>query len=108
MTILEMLQQSAVLTLLGMTVVFLFLWLMIICVNVVGKLVHKMGWDKDVYPQSNRTPKNASGTVKPEITAAITGAVTEYKKKDRVGHEYGVHHLLGSIDCLGYCPRGSL
>jgi oxaloacetate decarboxylase gamma subunit len=48
MTILEMLEQSAVLTFLGMAVVFLFLWLMIICVNLTGRLIHQMGWDKDI------------------------------------------------------------
>jgi Na+-transporting methylmalonyl-CoA/oxaloacetate decarboxylase gamma subunit len=37
MTITEMFEQSAILTVLGMTVVFIFLWLMIICVNLVGK-----------------------------------------------------------------------
>jgi oxaloacetate decarboxylase gamma subunit len=37
MTILEMLEQSLILTILGMAVVFAFLWLMIICVNWVGK-----------------------------------------------------------------------
>jgi oxaloacetate decarboxylase gamma subunit len=51
MTIVEMLQQSAVLTMLGMAVVFAFLWLMIICVTWVGKVVHQLGLDKDVLPQ---------------------------------------------------------
>jgi Na+-transporting methylmalonyl-CoA/oxaloacetate decarboxylase gamma subunit len=36
MTIFEMLQQSAVLTILGMTVVFVFLWIMVVCVNLSG------------------------------------------------------------------------
>ena len=48
MTIAEMLEQSAILTFLGMTVVFVFLWIMIICINAVGKIVHKMGWDSDI------------------------------------------------------------
>ncbi|MDR0583070.1 MAG: OadG family protein [Treponema sp.] len=48
MTITEMLEQSALLTVLGMAIVFAFLWFMIICVNVTAKLVHKMGRDKDV------------------------------------------------------------
>jgi oxaloacetate decarboxylase gamma subunit len=78
MTIMEMLQQSAVLTLLGMAIVFAFLWLMIICVNWVGKLVHALGLDKDVQPSNNETP---------EITAVITGAVTEYRKKEQEHHE---------------------
>ena len=82
MTIMEMLQQSAVLTVLGMGVVFIFLWLMIICISLVGKIIHKMGLDKDIeqpkYPQQQKP----SGTITPEITAAISAAVTEHQKKE--------------------------
>ena len=46
MTIIEMLEQSALLTVLGMAIVFAFLWFMILCVNLTAKLVHKMGWDR--------------------------------------------------------------
>jgi oxaloacetate decarboxylase gamma subunit len=77
MTILEMLQQSAVLTILGMTIVFVFLWIMIVCVNLTGKLIHKMGWDKDIEQQ-----KKPSGTVSPEIIAAISTSIAEYQKKE--------------------------
>ena len=82
MTILEMLQQSAVLTVLGMAVVFVFLWLMIVCVNLAAKLIHKMGWDKDIDQMEYRPPQKSGGTVPPEITAAITAAVSEYRKKE--------------------------
>jgi Na+-transporting methylmalonyl-CoA/oxaloacetate decarboxylase gamma subunit len=41
MTILEMLKQSAILTLLGMTIVFVFLWVMIGCVSMAGRLTHR-------------------------------------------------------------------
>jgi oxaloacetate decarboxylase gamma subunit len=68
MTIAQMLQQSAVLTLLGMIVVFAFLWLMIICVNAVGKLVHLLAWDKDLRPQEEKLKKSAGA------------AVTQYRK----------------------------
>jgi oxaloacetate decarboxylase gamma subunit len=82
MTIFTMLEQSAILTVLGMLVVFVFLWLMIICVNVVGKLISGMGWDKDVYPQKSETPKNTGGTIAPKVTAVISAAVTEYRKQE--------------------------
>jgi oxaloacetate decarboxylase gamma subunit len=83
MTIVKMLEQSALLTALGMAVVFAFLWFMVVCVNLTAKLVHKMGWDKDVtQPQDVPAQKNAAGTARPEITAAITTAVTEYRKKE--------------------------
>jgi oxaloacetate decarboxylase gamma subunit len=84
MTIIEMLQQSALLTILGMTVVFVFLWIMVICVNATGKLIHKLGWDKDVRPPENTTKPAGGGTtpaVSGEVTAAISAAVTEYRKQ---------------------------
>jgi oxaloacetate decarboxylase gamma subunit len=80
MTIIEMLQQSAILTLLGMAVVFMFLWLMIICVNMTGRLIHRMNWDMDVRPQEPAISAQNDGTAAPEIAAAITAAVTEYRK----------------------------
>jgi oxaloacetate decarboxylase gamma subunit len=79
MTISEMLQQSAILTILGMAVVFVFLWFMIICVNLVGKIISKSGLDKDTL--KTETPKNANKN--PEITAAITAAVTECRKEEQ-------------------------
>ena len=79
MTIIEMLKQSGVLTALGMGVVFIFLWLMIICVHLTGKLIHKLGWDKDIEQQGYKPPQK-TGAVSPEITAAISAAVTEYQK----------------------------
>jgi oxaloacetate decarboxylase gamma subunit len=81
MTIPEMLEQSALLTVLGMVIVFLFLWIMIICVNLTGRLFHKTGLDKDT-PDSETAPrKGPGGAVKPDIIAAITAAVREYRKK---------------------------
>jgi oxaloacetate decarboxylase gamma subunit len=81
MTILEMLGQSGVLTLLGMGVVFGFLAIMIICVDLTGKLIHAIGADKDVLPGKAPAaapagnPANAGAT-----TAAITAAVAQYQK----------------------------
>jgi oxaloacetate decarboxylase gamma subunit len=83
MTISEMLQQSALLTVLGMTIVFVFLWLMIICMNITAKIIHALGLDKDVQTPKNGTSAKPQGAVRPEITAAITGAVTEYQKKEQ-------------------------
>jgi oxaloacetate decarboxylase gamma subunit len=81
MTITEMLEQSGILTLLGMAVVFAFLWVMIVCVNLVGKLVHRLGWDQDILQTEKETPKSKNKAVTPEITAAISAAVTEYRTK---------------------------
>ncbi|MDR3355850.1 MAG: OadG family protein [Spirochaetaceae bacterium] len=82
MTILEMLQQSAILTLLGMTVVFVFLWVMIICVSLTGRLIHRMGWDKDLHPQKSPAASGAQN-ISPEIVAAISAALTEHRKQNK-------------------------
>ena len=42
MTALEMLEQSAILTVLGVGVVFSFLLIMIICVTLMGKIIRKV------------------------------------------------------------------
>jgi oxaloacetate decarboxylase gamma subunit len=79
MTIVEMLEQSVVLTILGMAVVFAFLWLMIVCVNLMGKVIHKIGLDKDV--NQAQAPAARTGTP-PQVTAAISAAVNEYRKTE--------------------------
>jgi sodium pump decarboxylase gamma subunit len=80
MTIAEMLEQSAILTVLGMTVVFVFLWLMIVLMNLTAKIIRKFGWDKDV--QAPPVPGPQSGA-SPQVTAAIGAAVTEFRKTEK-------------------------
>jgi oxaloacetate decarboxylase gamma subunit len=77
MTIGEMFQQSAILTVLGMGTVFAFLWIMIVSINVVGKLVHSLGLDKEAPPK-NKTANRKNDSS--EVTAAVTAAITEYRK----------------------------
>ena len=74
MTILEMLQQSAVLTILGMAIVFSFLWIMIVCINMAGKLF--LLTDRGATEHDAKT----AASVPPEHIAAIAAAVTEYRK----------------------------
>ncbi|MDR2094621.1 MAG: OadG family protein [Treponema sp.] len=81
MTIMEMLEQSAILTVLGMAVVFVFLWIMIVCINVTGRAIHRMGLDKDVQPPPAHPPASQAGTP-PQVTAAISAAVNEYRKNE--------------------------
>jgi oxaloacetate decarboxylase gamma subunit len=81
MTIVEMLGQSGILTVLGMGVVFLFLVIMVICVNITGKIIHAIGADKDVYPPESGNSEQTANPVKTTaVAAAITAAVTEYQK----------------------------
>jgi oxaloacetate decarboxylase gamma subunit len=81
MTIMEMLEQSGILTVLGMAVVFLFLWIMIVCVNMVNKIIHRLGLDKDVQEPPAYAPAAPVGN-QGQITAAITAAVNEYRKTE--------------------------
>jgi oxaloacetate decarboxylase gamma subunit len=82
MTIVEMLEQSGVLTLLGMGVVFSFLAILIVAVTLVGKFIHAIGADKDLnQPAKTGTGAPANSAAKATaVTAAITAAVTEYRK----------------------------
>jgi oxaloacetate decarboxylase gamma subunit len=82
-----MLEQSGVLTLLGMGIVFGFLIILIVSVTVMGKIIHALGVDKDVAgtPASGSASGSAgaSGAAKATaVAAAITAAVTEYRKTE--------------------------
>ena len=80
MTIFDMLGQSGTLSLLGMGVVFGFLFIMVIAVTLTGKIVHALGADKD----TTQAPKPAAGTAAKStaVAAAITAAVNEYRKNE--------------------------
>jgi oxaloacetate decarboxylase gamma subunit len=87
MTIMDMLEQSGVLTLLGMGIVFGFLVILIVCVTLAGKFIHAVGADKDVSaPPRAPSPAQAGssgGTAAAgngALTAAISAAVNEYQK----------------------------
>ena len=86
MTILEMLEQSAILTVLGVGVVFLFLIIMIICVSLMGKIIHYLESGKNIQVQEAATQDSTTATQATNkvengpIIAAITAAVTEYRK----------------------------
>ena len=81
MTIAEMLGQSGVLTILGMSVVFGFLAVMIVCVSLTGKLIHAIGADKDVIQSAAPVSAPDSGVANAgAVTAAIAAAVAEYQK----------------------------
>ena len=82
MTILEMLGQSAVLTILGISVVFGFLAIMVFCVSALGKFFQAREAAsgmaaQPVNPPSSQpgAPENSSGKI-----AAISAALNEYRK----------------------------
>jgi oxaloacetate decarboxylase gamma subunit len=78
MTIPEMFVQSGALAALGMTMVFGFLVIMVICVTLTGKIIHAVGADKDTQPAA-RASSSASAD-SGALTAVISAAVTEHRK----------------------------
>jgi oxaloacetate decarboxylase gamma subunit len=77
MTIVDMLEQSGVLTLLGMGIVFSFLVILIVCVSLTGKLIHTLEGRNVSQPSGTAVP---GGSGDAAVTAAISAAVTEYQK----------------------------
>lgn len=80
MTIATMLGQSAILTLLGMGVVFAFLVVLILCMHALHGVIHALKLDKD--KKSEATVKSASVSAAPAapsqdnaVVAAIAAAV---------------------------------
>ena len=82
MTISTMLQQSGILAVLGMAVVFIFLCIMIFCINSIGKLIRLRTHETEADQFDGNTRNNPDGTIPPEHVAAISAAVAESVKKD--------------------------
>ena len=73
MTIAEMLQQSGILTLLGMGVVFSFLIIMILCMHLLHVALHALKLDKEEKKETAQSPAPARHD--DAIIAAIAAAV---------------------------------
>ena len=78
MTILEMLEQSGILTLLGIGVVFGFLIIMVVVISRVGKLFRTAEAGEIAAVENRIVPSNND-----PITAAIVAAVSEYRKSPK-------------------------
>ena len=65
-----------------MAVVFVFLWLMVICVSLTAELIHKMGLDEDIEQSVDQPSKEAGEKAPPAVIAAIKATVTEYRKEE--------------------------
>lgn len=66
---------------LGMAFVFLFLGLLFICINLMAKYVPA---DKPVIIPKRKTPAapKAAAQISPQVIAAITSAVQQYRKAE--------------------------
>ncbi|MDR2518977.1 MAG: OadG family protein [Spirochaetaceae bacterium] len=83
MTIAEMFEQSLMVTLSGMGVVFGFLVILIIAITLTGKIIHALGWDKP-EPAAAKAPAPPAPAVQENaaVAAAITAAVTAYRTRN--------------------------
>jgi oxaloacetate decarboxylase (Na+ extruding) subunit gamma len=79
MTITQMLQQSGLLTVLGMGVVFIFLVIMIILMHVLHTVVHTFHLDKDVWEEQEK-PVQVKNTGD-EAVAAVAAALHDKGEK---------------------------
>jgi len=77
MTIFDMLEQSGVLTLLGMGIVFSFLLIMVVCISLAGKVINALGLNNNAAPAVSTVQKTGNDAA---VTAAISAAVNEYRK----------------------------
>jgi len=80
MTILDMLGQSGVLTVLGMGVVFGFLIIMVIVISCVGKIIKNLSLEKELKPVVSAASRPAVNN--DAVTAAISAAVNQYRKNN--------------------------
>jgi oxaloacetate decarboxylase gamma subunit len=82
MTIMEMLGQSGVLTVLGMSVVFSFLIILIFAITGVGKIINALKLNKELITNTLAAAPAASVSAG-AVTAAISAAVKEYRKSNK-------------------------
>jgi len=77
-----MFEQSGILTLLGMGVVFGFLVILVLFMNLVAWIIRLLGWDKDEQESNGSTAAGAAASAAggAAVVAAITAAVNEYRK----------------------------
>lgn len=84
MTIADMLEQSGVLALLGMGIVFSFLVILVFAITATGKIIGKFAKEEEAVPipvpaqQGAVTAQGNNGA----ITAAITAAVNRYRQEN--------------------------
>ncbi|MGB0938294.1 MAG: OadG family protein [Colwellia sp.] len=70
----------------GMVFVFVFLSLLIVFINVFLSKLAVIFPDPVIQKRNspqNKTNKKASGEISPSVVAAISGAVTQYRKKHK-------------------------
>ncbi len=79
MTVFEQLSSGLELMVIGMTVVFLFLGVLVITINLLARLVPHLGSS----PVGGTVAPKPSGTPNAELIAVISAAVQRYKTTNR-------------------------
>jgi oxaloacetate decarboxylase gamma subunit len=77
----EMLEQSGVLSMLGMGIVFGFLIILVIAITLIGKIMNALGLNKDSGAAKTGSPAHTGNSA--QVTAAISAAVSEYTKSTK-------------------------
>jgi oxaloacetate decarboxylase gamma subunit len=75
MSISELFGQSAILTIMGMAVVFLFLWILITFVKLASRIITA----SEAKAGNGAEPEVQRADSDPKVIAAISSAVTEYR-----------------------------
>ena len=82
MSIGEMLGQSAVLTLLGMCVVFSFLIILIGCMNLLRAFVKAKGWDKEEKAEVASAPAAVASAPSVDTNAIVAAIATAVREQE--------------------------
>ena len=81
MTIIEMMEQTGFLALLGIGIVFSFLLILVISITLMSKILNARVFSRNREVSPSQSDKAAgSKTGDPRITAAISAAVAEHQK----------------------------
>lgn len=81
MNIADLLTEAANLMLIGMVVVFVFLGILIVCINVMANLVGEDAPEVTAAPKNTTARNGTKSDVAPEVVAAISAAVHNYRNK---------------------------
>jgi len=81
MNVSELLAEAGVLMLVGMLVVFLFLSMLIVAIKLLTKFAE--AYPDPIKPTRNEIKPISSSKTSPQVIAAITAAVKQYKARNK-------------------------
>ncbi|GHB66777.1 putative oxaloacetate decarboxylase gamma chain [Psychrosphaera saromensis] len=81
MNVSELLAEAGILMLVGMVVVFLFLSMLIVAIKLLTKFAE--AYPDPIKPKRNEIKPISSSKTSPQVIAAITAAVKQYKARNK-------------------------